>query len=279
MADSGPPQAPYEGKTILFGITGGIAAFKAAGLASTWTQRGSRVRVLMTPAATRFVAPLTFHAVTQQPVIDDMWTMSAASDNRPVHIDAAEQGHVFVVAPATADFLARYAHGFADDVVTLTLLAFEVTTRVTVLRTIAGAALVLLACLAKESAVVAGLLLPLVHLALPERERPRRAATVAASLAFLATAAGYVAWRTHVLPPAKDLPWLAQIAFPDGSRAAAARGMLAGVAEYARGLVWPVGFPFDRNVFTDKINQLTIIFNRCSLVCNCQATCSCLIFC
>lgn len=117
-------EAVFADRTILFGITGGIAAYKSAGLASTWTQRKARVRVLMTSAATRFVTPLTFQSVTRQPVHTDIWRAEEETDHRPEHIDAGE-GDIFVVAPATADFLARAAHGFASDIVTLSLLAFQ----------------------------------------------------------------------------------------------------------------------------------------------------------
>ena len=110
--------------TILLGVTGGIAAYKTAHLASRWTQRGARVRVLMTHAATRFVTPLTFQSVTRQPVATDIWRAEEDARYRPEHIDAAE-GDVFIVAPATADFLARAAHGFADDIVNLTLIAYQ----------------------------------------------------------------------------------------------------------------------------------------------------------
>ncbi|MCI0650633.1 MAG: hypothetical protein L0Z55_01980 [Planctomycetes bacterium] len=114
----------FRGRKILLGVTGGIAAYKAADLASRWTQRGATVRTLMTPAAARFVAPLTFQALTRQPVATDIWRAEEESHHRPEHIDLASEGDVFLVAPATADFLGRYANGLADDIVTVTLLAF-----------------------------------------------------------------------------------------------------------------------------------------------------------
>lgn len=113
----------FRDRTITLGVTGGIAAYKVVGLASLWTQRGARVRVLMTPAATRFVTPLTFQSVTRQPVLTDIWHAIDASDQRPDHIEGDEAA-VFVVAPATADFLARANHGFANDIVCLSLLAY-----------------------------------------------------------------------------------------------------------------------------------------------------------
>ncbi|HIA26519.1 MAG TPA: hypothetical protein EYN79_00120 [Planctomycetes bacterium] len=118
------PQGQYEGRRIILGVTGGIAAYKAAELASSWTQRGAEVRVLMTPAATRFVTPLTFESVTRQPVVQGIWNADNKS-GRPDHIDSGWEGDLFVVAPASADFIARYSHGFGDDIVCLTLLAWD----------------------------------------------------------------------------------------------------------------------------------------------------------
>lgn len=121
---SDPLTNAFEERTVLLGVTGGIAAYKVAGLASTWTQRGARVRVLMTPAATRFVTPLTFQSVTRQPVVTDIWQAPEITEHRPEHVDAGLAGDAFVIAPASADFLARAAHGFGDDIVNLSLLAY-----------------------------------------------------------------------------------------------------------------------------------------------------------
>lgn len=125
MGDSSgdPRQQLFAGRTITLGVTGGIAAYKVAGLASTWTQYGARVRVLMTPAATRFVTPLTFQSLTRQPVVTEIWQAPEITEHRPEHIDAGDESDIFVVAPASADFLARAAHGFGDDIVCLSLLA------------------------------------------------------------------------------------------------------------------------------------------------------------
>ena len=122
---SGDSDPVFDRKVILLGVTGGIAAYKAAGLSSTWTQRGAEVRVMMTAAATRFVTPLTFQSLTRQPVYTDIWRAEEDAQHRPEHIDVSEGGDLFIVAPATANFLARAAHGFADDIVTLTLVAFQ----------------------------------------------------------------------------------------------------------------------------------------------------------
>lgn len=115
--------AAFADRTILLGVTGGIAAYKAVDLASRWTQRGARVRTLMTPAATKFVTPLTFASVTRQPAQSEIWRTEAES-GRPEHIDVGFAADLFVVAPATADFIARAAAGLGDDIVTLSLLAW-----------------------------------------------------------------------------------------------------------------------------------------------------------
>lgn len=118
------PHPAYAGRTILLGVTGGIAAYKSASLASAWTQRGATVRVIMTPAAQRFVTPLTFRSVTRQPVATDIWRAEEESHYRPEHIDVGDEAALFVVAPATADFIGRIAHGLGDDILTVTLLAY-----------------------------------------------------------------------------------------------------------------------------------------------------------
>ena len=122
---SGGEHPAYRKRTVLLGVTGGIAAYKAASLASCWTQRGAHVRVLMTAAATRFITPLSFQSITRQPVASDIWRAEEETLHRPEHIDLSELGDVFVVAPASADFIARHAHGFADDIVNLSLLAYR----------------------------------------------------------------------------------------------------------------------------------------------------------
>ena len=114
----------WHENTILLGVTGGVAAYKAADLASRWTQRGAVVRVRMTPSACRFVQPLTFEAVTRQPVTTEIWQPLGAHD-RPEHIGSGDDADVFVIAPASADHLARLAHGFGDDAVCLTVLAWD----------------------------------------------------------------------------------------------------------------------------------------------------------
>lgn len=98
---------------LLLGVTGGVAAYKAADLARQAIRAGLEVRVVMTAAATRFVGPETFQALTGQPVWTDAW--DARIDNRMPHIALTRWADALLVAPATADFMARAAQGMADD--------------------------------------------------------------------------------------------------------------------------------------------------------------------
>jgi phosphopantothenoylcysteine decarboxylase/phosphopantothenate--cysteine ligase len=108
-------------KTIILGITGGIAAYKAADLASKMSQSGVNVKVIMTKGALEFVKPLTFEAITANAVISDMFKTQA--EHRINHIALSEEADVIVIAPATADIIAKIAHGIADDMLTTTVLA------------------------------------------------------------------------------------------------------------------------------------------------------------
>jgi phosphopantothenoylcysteine decarboxylase/phosphopantothenate--cysteine ligase len=108
-------------KTIVLGITGGIAAYKAADIASKLTQAGAKVEVVMTEPATRFIAPLTLRSITGRAVITDMFDL--ASQHSIEHIALGEAADVVVIAPATASIIAKMAVGIADDMVTLTVLA------------------------------------------------------------------------------------------------------------------------------------------------------------
>ncbi len=111
-------------KRILLGVTGGIAVYKVVHLASRLTQAGAHVDVVMTEAATRFVAPMTFQAVTQRPVYVDPWQPIPDGEHaRIAHVHLARSADLFVVAPATANTLARLAHGLADDLLTSTALS------------------------------------------------------------------------------------------------------------------------------------------------------------
>ena len=110
-----------KGREIVVGVTGGIAAYKTAGLVSALRQRGANVTVAMTDAAQKLVTPLTFEAVSGNPVATTLWP---APGTRPLdHISLSQRAELIVVAPATADFIGRVAAGIADDVVTTTVMA------------------------------------------------------------------------------------------------------------------------------------------------------------
>jgi len=108
-------------KTIVLGITGGIAAYKAADIASKLTQAGARVEVVMTESATRFIAPLTLRSISGRPVVTDMF--EPASEFSLEHIALAEAADIVVIAPATANTIAKIAVGIADDMLTCLVLA------------------------------------------------------------------------------------------------------------------------------------------------------------
>jgi len=122
---SGTPSAPpAAARTVLVGVTGGIAAYKAVELVRGLVKDGLRPLVVCTPSAQRFVTPLTFAAVSQAPVLDDesAWR---ASGGWFEHIEAARAASVLVVAPATANTLAKMAAGIADNLLTAVYLAFR----------------------------------------------------------------------------------------------------------------------------------------------------------
>ncbi len=114
-------------KAVL-GVGGGIAAYKSAELARALMERGVSVRVVMTAAAERFVTPLTFAALTGHKVITDLFASASSEEtlsSAVEHIAVAQDNDVLVIAPATADLLARLAHGIASDFLTTTYLAFR----------------------------------------------------------------------------------------------------------------------------------------------------------
>jgi len=113
-----------ETKTnIVLGVTGSIAAYKAAELVRMMKTRGWDVSVVMTRAATEFIGPLTFRTLSQNPVAVDMFQDS--SDWRPRHISLADRADVMLIAPCTANVLAKLAHGLADDLLSCTALATQ----------------------------------------------------------------------------------------------------------------------------------------------------------
>ncbi|MGB4672804.1 MAG: bifunctional phosphopantothenoylcysteine decarboxylase/phosphopantothenate--cysteine ligase CoaBC [Azovibrio sp.] len=110
-----------QGKRILLGITGGVAAYKAASLLRLMTGAGAQVQVVMTGPATRFVTPVTFQALSGRPVYVDQW--DPRMPNNMAHIDLSREADAILVAPASANFLARVAQGLADDLLTTLVLA------------------------------------------------------------------------------------------------------------------------------------------------------------
>lgn len=113
----------FSGRTIVLGVGGGIAAYKACELARLFVKGGATVRVAMTAAATRFVGPLTFQALSGAPVLTDV--LDATQERTYGHLELGRAADLLVVAPATADLLARLRAGMADDAVTTTALACD----------------------------------------------------------------------------------------------------------------------------------------------------------
>lgn len=111
----------YSIKKLLLGVTGGIAAYKAAELARLLVKQDIDVQVAMTPAATQFVTPMTFQALSGKPVYTDLWQEDKG--NGMAHIDLSRQVDAILVAPASADFLAKLAYGAADDLLSTLCLA------------------------------------------------------------------------------------------------------------------------------------------------------------
>ena len=110
-----------KGKTILLGVTGGIAAYKAAALASALVKQHARVEVVMTAHATQFIAPLTFEQLTGNRCMVD--TFDRNFSHQVEHIALADRTDLVIIAPATANVCGKLAHGLADDMLTTTVLA------------------------------------------------------------------------------------------------------------------------------------------------------------
>jgi len=118
------PITVLDGKRIILGVTGSIAVYKAVDLASKLTQAGALVDVIMTEAARRFVAPISFESVTGRPVYTTMWATDAgALPTHIAHVGLGEGADLLVIAPITAHTIARLAHGLADDLLAVTALA------------------------------------------------------------------------------------------------------------------------------------------------------------
>ena len=110
-----------KGKTIVLGITGGIAAYKAADLSSKLTQAGANVKVVMTWEATELIKPITFQALTGNPVVTEMF--KPAEPSKITHISLADEADIVAIVPATANIIAKIAAGIADDMLTCLVLA------------------------------------------------------------------------------------------------------------------------------------------------------------
>ena len=114
---------PLAGRRILVAISGSIAAYKSATLVRLLVKAGADVKVVMTPAAAEFITPLTLQALSGKPVYTDMW--DALVPDSMAHIALSRGSDAIVVAPATADFIAKLAHGLADDLLSTLCLATD----------------------------------------------------------------------------------------------------------------------------------------------------------
>jgi len=115
-------QIELSGKSVLLAVTGSISVYKACDLARLFVKAGADVHVVMTPAAERFVSVLTFEALTRNPVLTEQSESWSSALN---HIDIGKKCDVCIIAPATANTLNKISHGFADNILTQTLLAFK----------------------------------------------------------------------------------------------------------------------------------------------------------
>jgi phosphopantothenoylcysteine decarboxylase/phosphopantothenate--cysteine ligase len=115
------PSPILKGRELILAITGGIAAYKSADICSKLVQRGAGVTVVMTREAEKFITPLTFQALSARPVHTDTFTLFDSSD--PQHISLTERADLMLIAPATANILAKVAHGLCDDLVSLMISA------------------------------------------------------------------------------------------------------------------------------------------------------------
>ncbi|MBU0601582.1 MAG: bifunctional phosphopantothenoylcysteine decarboxylase/phosphopantothenate--cysteine ligase CoaBC [Gammaproteobacteria bacterium] len=113
------------GRSVVLGVSGGVAAYKSAELARLLVKEGARVRVVMTEAATHFIGAATFQAITGEPVWTDPWDVRMP--NGMAHIDLTRDAQLLLIAPATADCIARLAHGRADDLLGMLCLARDAT--------------------------------------------------------------------------------------------------------------------------------------------------------
>ena len=114
---------PFKDKNIVLGVTGSIAAYKACDLAREFMRKGASVTVVMTPEAKHFVTPITFQALTHNPVHHDPSFSHTPSGMD--HIELAKKADLFLIAPATAHTIAKLAHGLADDLISILALTMR----------------------------------------------------------------------------------------------------------------------------------------------------------
>lgn len=112
-----------EKNRIVLGVTGSIAAYKAAEITSRLAKEGAQVQVVMTADAQKFITPLAFKTLSRRPVITDLYDEEEGW--KPAHIQAADEAHLLVIAPATANIIAKLAHGLADDALSCIALALN----------------------------------------------------------------------------------------------------------------------------------------------------------
>ncbi len=115
------------GKNVVLGVTGSIAAYKSADLASLLTKQGCDVHVVMTADALRFITALPFKTLSRHPVVTDLYDEEEGW--KPAHIQLADQADLLLIAPATANIIAKLAHGIADDALTCVALALNTRAR------------------------------------------------------------------------------------------------------------------------------------------------------
>lgn len=114
-------RSPVSGRSIVVGVSGSIACYKAAEVVSRLAQNGARVTVIMTEAARQFVSPLTFQTLSGRKTLYEPWDLTLVED--PTHIQLAHATELMLIAPATANVIAKLAHGIADDLLTTFVLA------------------------------------------------------------------------------------------------------------------------------------------------------------
>jgi len=114
-------KSPFENKSVVLGVTGSIACYKAVDLCSKLVQAGAEVDVVLSSAATRFINPITFGSITHRPVTTDLF--EPESELSMDHVALSKRADIIVIAPATANTIAKLAHGLADDAITTTVLA------------------------------------------------------------------------------------------------------------------------------------------------------------